>query len=76
MPGPRSILGAYTVGEWGTCIPVVGWVYEFPQKYFNLVMATETGGTHPTGMFSYILAEEPSLTSLVYGSGRVPIGFS
>ena len=66
MPGPRSILGAYTVGggdmytSSGVGIPG----YQFPNQSFNLVMATETGGTHPTGMFSYILAEAPSLTSL------------
>ena len=57
MPGPRSILGAYTggAGEGGryssSGVYIPG--YQFSHQYFNLAMATEAGGTHPTGILIY-----------------------
>ena len=51
MPGPRSLLGELGMSMgWGY---VWGWVCGYPPPWYrHLVVATEAGSTHPTGMLS------------------------
>ena len=85
MPGPKSLQGlggrvyqgvGIAVMTWVWCgIPVPSW-YPFPlvylHRYWHLVMATEVGGMHPTGMlsctFNKFSKEETSSDTLTYFS--------
>ena len=56
MPGPRSLLGGIPRGD--------GRVYQVYPRYWHLVIATEAGGMHSTGMLSCLTDKHPMESSL------------